>query len=146
MAVKSNFNAAESLKELMAEGEKIHQLIIEAMQQAGETFVKAARDQPGDHASGFYQDVTTNLRNSVQYLIFFDGELLKGSESKFSAQNRIDVQDLVKPSGFTLIGIAGMNYASAVESKGYNVISLQADQCIVDLTEYVKGIQKYVNG
>lgn len=146
MAVKSNFNAAASLKELMEEGEKIHELIIEAMKQAGEEFVKAARDQPGDHAAGFYQDVTTNLRNSVQYMIFYNGELLKGSGSKFSAQNRIEVQELVSTTGFQLIGIAGMNYASMVESKGYNVISIQADQCIVDLSEYVKDIQKYVNG
>jgi hypothetical protein len=146
MAVKSNFNAAESLKELMAETEKIHQLIIEAMTQAGEEFVKASREQPGDHAAGFYEDVTTNLRNSVQYMIFKDGELLKGSNSKFSAQNRTEILDLVKQQGFQLIGIAGMNYASAVESKGYNVISLQADQCIVDLSNYVKNIEKYVNG
>jgi hypothetical protein len=146
MAVKSNFNAADNLKELMAEAEKIHQLIIEAMTQAGEEFVKASRDQPGDHAVGFYQDVTTNLRNSVQYMIFKDGELLKGSDSMFSAQNRTEILDLIKPQGFQLIGIAGMNYASAVESKGYNVISLQADQCIVDLTQYVKNIEKYVNG
>lgn len=146
MAVKSNFDSRANLEELMKEAEKIYTLIIEAMTQAGEEFVKAARDQPGDHAAGFYQDVTTNLRNSVQYMIFKDGELLKGSESKFSAQNRSDVLDLVKPQGFQLIGIAGMNYASAVESKGYNVISLQADQCIVDLTNYVKDIEKYING
>jgi hypothetical protein len=146
MAVKSNFNSAESLKELMKEGEEILKLIVEAMKQAGETFVKAARDQPGDHAAGFYQDITTNLRNSVQYMIFKDGELLHESGSKFSGQNRSDVQDLVNKSGFQLIGIAGMNYASHVESKGYNVISTQADQCIIDLSEYLKDIEKHVNG
>lgn len=145
MAVKSSFNSLESLEELKKEAEKVERLIVEAMTQAGEKFVKDARDQPGDHAAGFYQDVTTNLRNSVQYMIFHNGELIKGSDSQFSGANRIDIQDLVT-TGFQLIGIAGMNYASAVESKGYNVISIQADQCIVDLSEYVKDIEKYVNG
>jgi hypothetical protein len=47
--------------------------------------------------------------------------------------NKTAIQDVVKPKGFQLIGVAGMNYASHVESKGYNVISYQADVCMVNL-------------
>lgn len=168
MAVKSNFDARANLEELMREGEKIHELIIEAMQQAGEEFVIACRKQPGGseaHSSGFYEDKTAHLRNSIEYFIFHNGEVVKGSGSDFTAQNRADIAEMIKPEGFQLIGIAGMNYASAVESghrkatnytsidspsyaesKGYNVISIQKDQLYVDLDNYIKGIQKYLNG
>lgn len=146
MAVKSNFNAKQNLEELVREAEKIQQLIIEALKDAGERFVDACRTQPGDHAAGFYQDVTGNLRHSSEYFIFHNGELIKGGGSDFTAQNRADIQDIINPKGFQLIGMAGMNYATHVESKGYNVASIQGDQMFIDLTNYVKDIQDYVNG
>ena len=48
--------------------------------------------------------------------------------------------------GIQLIGIAGMNYASFVESKGYNVISYQADVCIVDLAMYLETLEVIEQG
>lgn len=146
MALKATYNEAEGLRELMHEAEKIETLIVEAMQMAGETFIRDARNQPQDHASGYYKDVTTNLRNSIQYFIFHNGEEVKSSESISSGANKMKVSAFVKSTGYQLIGIAGMSYASEVESRGLNVISIQADQCIVDLSEYFKDIQKFING
>ena len=53
-------------------------------------------------------------------------------------ENESLVQNIAKPEGIQLIGIAGMDYASHVESKGYNVISYQADVCMVDLAMYLE--------
>lgn len=146
MAVKSNFNAAASLKELIHEGEKIHTLIFESLKQAGEDFVTACRLQPGDHSAGFYEDKTGNLRHSTEFFIFHNGELVLGGGSDFTEQNKAEILDIIRPKGFQLIGMAGMNYATIVESRGYNVASVQGDRMFIDLTEYVKDIQDYVNG
>lgn len=89
-----------------------------------------------DHAMGTYNDVTTNLRNSIGYFVFHDGELIK--EHGNIETNQALIQDIVVPKGIQLIGIAGMNYASFVESKGYNVISYQNDLCLVELAMYLE--------
>jgi len=60
--------------------------------------------------------------------------------------NKSKVEEFVKPSGFQLILIAGMNYASYVESKGYNVISYQADICMVDLGFYLEKLEVIEKG
>ena len=39
-----------------------------------------------------------------------------------------------------------MNYASFVESKGYNVISYQADICMVDLAGYLENLEVIEQG
>ena len=144
MALKSNWNSAASMRDLQAQAEKINQRIVAAFHMAGLKFIRAVRSQPGGHPQGFYNDQTTNLRNSTQYFILLDGEVLEQSDSSNSGIN----WSLIEPNirqGYQLIGIAGMNYASTVESKGYNVITIQADQCIIDLTGYFKEIQKYID-
>jgi hypothetical protein len=145
MALKSNFNQAASLRDLQAQAEKIHQRIIAAFHMAGLKFIKAVRSQPGGHPSGFYDDQTTNLRNSTQYFILYDGEVIEQYDSQFTGLNLAEIESNINRVGYQLIGIAGMNYASAVESKGYNVITQQRDQCIIDLTTYFKEIQKYID-
>jgi hypothetical protein len=56
------------------------------------------------------------------------------------------IEGLVKPNGFHLILIAGMNYASYVESKGYNVISYQADVCMIDLSLHLERLHLVKEG
>lgn len=144
MALKSNWNSASSMADLQQQVDRINQRIVAAFHMAGLKFIRSVRSQPGDHAKGFYKDQTTNLRNSTQYFILLDGQLLEQSDSVNSGIN----WSLIEPNigmGYQLIGIAGMNYASTVESKGYNVITRQADVCIIDLTTYFKEIQKYID-
>jgi hypothetical protein len=141
MALKSNFNAGRIREETQRQADLLYQTIINSFVKAGEDFIINARGQMQDHAMGTYKDVTTNLRKSIQYFIFHNGELLHASASDFTAQNVGIVRDFVKPTGFQLIGLAGMNYASHVESKGYNVISYQADICLVDLAGYLEKLE-----
>lgn len=120
--------------------ENLYKKIRNAFIMAGEQFIINARGQMQDHAMGTYLDDTKNLRSSIQYFILHNGEIVKSSESEFTEQNKALIQALVKPDGFQLIGIAGMNYASYVESKGYNVISVQADTCLVDLALHLENL------
>lgn len=51
------------------------------------------------------------------------------------------IESLSNTDGVQLIGLAGMNYASEVEAKGYNVISVQADLILVDLERLYKQLE-----
>lgn len=144
MALKSNFNEAKSMQDVKAQAETLYQKILDSFIYAAEDFIVNARGQVQDHAMGTYLDQTTNLRNSIGYFIFHNGEMVR--EKNEITTNKSLVDGFVKSSGFQLILIAGMNYASYVESKGYNVISYQADVCMIDLTGYLENLDVIKQG
>lgn len=114
--------------------------MIEALQYEGEQFINKAR------STGTYTDRTGNLRSSIGYVILKDGKTIQsvfpGSKSKGNQEARKTVREVKGnyPNGFVLIGVAGMNYAAAVESKGYDVItgSSPTDNAIKDLFGAIK--------
>jgi hypothetical protein len=137
MGIKSDFNEARSMEDLNKQTEVLYDKIIKAFIMAGEKFVKDAREQMQDHAMGTYKDQTKNLRNSIGYIIFSKGERVHSNIGPEANELGGILEDM-KSEGIQLIGFAGMNYASYVESKGYNVISYQADTCMVDLAVYLE--------
>jgi hypothetical protein len=86
--------------------------------------------------SGAYTDRTGNLRSSIGACIYFNGTLQRqifntdgttaGRAQAVSAleQYAIDHPTEISTSGYTLVIVAGMNYARYVEAKGYNVLHL----------------------
>lgn len=153
MALKSNFDVGRVQKETQVQAESLYQRILESFIRAGEKFIKNAREQSEGHAEGHYDDDTTNLRNSIGYFVFHNGENVfknKGGRNTNvigeAGQIESKVQEFINPKGFQLVGIAGMNYASHVESKGYNVISYQADVCMVDLAVYLETLEVIEQG
>jgi hypothetical protein len=146
MAITSNFNEANSMRDIQTQADSLYQKILNSFIRAGEEFIANSRGQIQDHQMGTYNDVTTNLRNSIQYFIFYNGEIVHSGKSEFNEQNIALVQDYINNKGFQLIGIAGMNYASHVESKGYNVISYQSDVCMVDLAVYLETLEVIESG
>lgn len=146
MALKSNFNEGRVSREVQKQTELINEKILNSFIMAGEQFVIDARSQGQSHEQGQYKDVTGNLRNSISYHVFHNGELVHERVFESGGANREVIQDLVEPKGFQLIGIAGMNYASHVESKGYNVISIQADVCIINLAGYLEKLEQVEQG
>jgi hypothetical protein len=107
------------------------------LQAAGEQFVKIAREE------GSYKDRTGNLRSSIGYVIVSDGTILEyafqkaseGSEGDKGVDAGYELAKKISTSyttGMVLIGVAGMNYALAVEAiKGLDVItgaSIQTEQ------------------
>jgi len=94
--------------------------MIAAMEFSGEEFVNNARDQKT------YRDRTANLRSSIGY-----GVYVKGKRTSLNTEGTgtgrgasIDtIQENVTGADIELIGAAGMEYAAAVEAKGFDVIT-----------------------
>ena len=136
----------DSIKVSLDSFEKVSEKqIIDILSRVGEEFVTDTRSQPQSHAAGTYIDKTTALRSSVGYFILRNGEIIKSkieliSGGKLSSKgietSKQIVSQLVQFEGYRLVGIAGMKYASFVESKGYNVISKQKEVAIISLKEY----------
>lgn len=75
-----------------------------------------------------FTDRTGNLRSSIGYSVLLDGNVIdegfKGTqEGQSQAQTVIEELATQFDEGYVLIGVAGMEYAAAVESKGYDVIT-----------------------
>lgn len=115
-------------------------VILELLKRAGEEFVKLARE------NGSYKDQTGNLRSSVGYVIVNNGAITAEDfeqvkyGNKGTQEARQLCADLAREyaTGYVLIGVAGMNYAAAVEAKGYDVISLSADKT----EDFIKDLAK----
>ncbi len=93
-----------------------------ALHDIGVDFMNRAR------ANKTFQDHTGNLKSSIGYTILLDGKVIDEGfegETEGITQAQTVVQELARdnPEGFVLIGLAGMEYAAAVESKGYDVIT-----------------------
>lgn len=144
MAVKivPKFNRADIRRMLEERRKRIADAILMMLQRIGEQFVANARNR------GKYKDRTGNLRSSVGYVILYNGEQytenfqqLKGKEGVQRAREVIEELKGNYPRGFVLICIAGMDYAAAVESKGYDVITASSTIAENALRKAVKQIQ-----
>jgi hypothetical protein len=89
----------------------------------GESLVKYAKEK---HS---YTDRTGNLTNSISYAIvrnkkleYFSEENQPNNEGAKASLNVAMQMANSLPDAFSLIIVAGMNYAAYVEAKGYNVI------------------------
>ncbi|MBN8852227.1 MAG: hypothetical protein BGO55_00595 [Sphingobacteriales bacterium 50-39] len=123
----------EQLREIIkTRMDKIEMAAISRLQFVGEKFVTNARN------NGAYKDRTGNLRSSVGYVIMKDGVQIAANWKVFPAvdqkaknagigvekgQEAIDeiAKELTAkyPKGLILIGVAGMDYAAAVEAGNY---------------------------
>ena len=100
----------------------IEQRIIWTLAMVGENFVNDARN------TRTYQDQTGNLRSSIGYIVAKDGNIIQENlegkaEGRAQAKKITDEVLRENKRGFVLIVVAGMEYAAAVESKGYDVIT-----------------------
>lgn len=148
MGIKPRFSQPEIKQDLNLVRQKIERDLMKILQFTGEEFVKEARLM--GKGEGGFGDVTGNLRSSIGYFILKDGEVIsenlriqsgstlqKVTEEGKSAARRV-VSGIDKGNGYQLVGVAGMDYASHVESKGYNVISSQADLALVNIGSRLK--------
>lgn len=120
--------------------DSIEQKTIEALQYEGELFITKAK------ANHTFKNRTGNLESSIGYMILKDGQPIKsnfqGSKEDGRAKAREVAIDVATqyPKGFVLIGVAGMGYAAAVESLGFDVITGSApeDNDIKELLNAIK--------
>lgn len=124
---------------------RVEKAVIMRMQLIGERFVANAR------ISGNYMDHTGNLRSSIGYVILKNGLQLIGSDWVQVRQGKDGVkagQDLLGemakkyPTGLVLICVAGMEYAAAVESKGYDVITSSAFIAKEEFTRAIENLKE----
>lgn len=146
MGITAKFSKQDISKQLSDFRRKVEKDVVKILQKVGEEFVKDARNMT--KAEGGFGDDTGNLRSSISYFIFKDGVLFKsnisGTAEGINAARR--VLDLIEiKGGYQIIGVAGMRYASWVESKGYNVITSQADIALVSLDRILKKYEARMN-
>lgn len=110
--------------------------MISALHYIGVDFVNNAR------VAAEFTDQTGNLRSSIGYAILLDGKVIDEDfegEIEGIAASKTVVKELAHEynTGLVLIGLAGMEYAAAVESKGYDVIT-GSTPIAEDLLNYLK--------
>ena len=109
-----------------------------------------------------YQDRTANLKNSISFALYLDGEIVTsvqgqipkpeetkgGQDAVNAALNSYAQQEgVVATKGYSLIIVAGMNYGKYVEDKGYNVLHLtryylrdEMKKIFKEVTEMIKNV------
>lgn len=103
----------------------------QALLQVCEEAVTYSKEHKG------YKDHTSNLKNSMSFALFFDGELIrmvlgkipkpdahpKGQEQvRANLEGYCAKEGVVAPKGYSLVIAPGMDYGKYVEAKGYNVV------------------------
>lgn len=131
-------------KDLVRQALKIESDLIKMLRKVGEEFVSDARQNlniTGAFPKGKYKDRTANLRSSIGYCIFNNGKIvdsnLEGTNIGVNEAEGI-IAENSPDEGLHLFLVAGMDYASYVESMGYNVITSQAGMAVVNLESVVK--------
>lgn len=121
--------------------QRVEHAAIFTLQYYSEELAKYAKD---NHT---YTDRTGNLTNSIAYAIAKGKEIIlfggpdQSGESKEEARKIAEQMADGLPNQYSLIIVAGMNYAAYVEAKGYNVIlpaELKAKAEIPALLEKLK--------
>lgn len=109
-----------------------------------------------------YRDHTSNLKNSISFALFKDGQLLRMYEGRIpkpderpkgqeevneNLQGFIQQEGVVKPNGYSLAIVAGMDYGKYVEAKGYPVVYMtkhyldtEIPKAVAEALEAVRGI------
>ncbi len=143
MPIKRLTPKAEIDRFIAARIEAINNALVYNMCAIGEQVVNHARSLPSPNAAAFrgskvipphqphYMDWTDNLRSSIGYVIAIDGKIVQMSSfdvvkngGKGATEGKEFALQLIKdyPQGIVLIVVAGMNYATYVSAKGYDVL------------------------
>lgn len=132
--------------ELKVKGiEAIQQRLLErkqALEERLEDELRVVAENAVTHAKLHkgYKDRTTNLKNTISYVLYKDGmpvsrhighnkpkkgeRVVSDAEVQERLQKYASDNKIVNSKGYCLVIVAPMEYAAAVESKGYNVLYL----------------------
>lgn len=161
MGIEARFTDKDISDLLKRQLDVIDRNILRIFRYVGQQFVKDARenvtdsiysrtvyDARGNVRSRRAWELTGNLRNSIGFFVYKDGILssseiegVEGDEArekaKEYAESLVEVED-----GYQLIGVAGMEYASYVEAKGFDVITVASEVSIINLQNLLKKMSK----
>ena len=85
-----------------------------------------------------YQDQTGNLTQSIGYAVIYDGVIKTASMMHEEGAKVVDELAGKYSTGMVLVVVAGMEYAAAVESKGYDVITGASYYAKSELAPFMK--------
>lgn len=124
---------------------RLDQAIIFRLSYLGEQLAKFAKD---NHT---YTDQTGNLTNSIGYavargnqIVQFGGENQPG-EGAENARKVVQEYASTLQGSYSLIVVAGMNYAAYVEARGYNVILPAELKAKVEFPVVMRRLQEAAN-
>ena len=141
MPIKRLTPTTEIDRYIVGRVEAIKKALIYNLCAVGEQVLNAAR------LTNSYKDQTGNLRSSIGYVVAVDGEIVQMSSFDTVKEGREGsrggkeyAMQLVRdfPHGIVLIVVAGMNYASYVSAKGYDVLDsseLLADKLVPQMLQ-----------
>ena len=151
MRVNPLFSQAEVEAELREGVRRKIKAITRDLQYAGEEIVTEART--GAKTLGKdYKTQTGNLRSSIGYIITYQGEKIaiggftpiaggeEGAEKGREVATQLATEES-DPDTLKLTVVAGMDYASPLSAKGYDVLDT-AELIAQDKTEEIKRIYK----
>ena len=111
------------------------EIVERRLRYLGEEMCNHARTVTPNQETGGYNDHTKNLRSSIGYAICHNGEIVtdggfqsvggtSGVQAAKDALSRYIEEADIPVVGWALVMVAGMEYATYVEAKGYNVLEL----------------------
>lgn len=122
MGIASQFGKGTVANSVLAFRERLDKAVIFRLNYLGESLARYAKD---NHT---YTDQTGNLTNSIAYAVARDNKIVatggnnQPGEGAEAAQKVLQEYVSTLTHTYSLIVVAGMNYAAYVEAKGYNVI------------------------
>lgn len=135
--IEPTFGGDAIKRQVEAFNARLEQAAVFYLSYLGEQLAKYAKD---NHT---YTDRTGNLTNSIGYAILKKKEIVQfsgeGSVTEAEALKAVKQMAASVEHSFSLVVVAGMNYAAYVEAKGYNVI-LPAE--LMALSEFPKVMLK----
>lgn len=141
MAIKPTFQNGAVAAKVQEFQKRLESATVFLLQFMGEELTKYAREQHN------YTDQTGNLTNSIGYAVVRNGKIVNyGGEIKsgYGAAEGLKIAQKMAAnasSSFSLLIVAGMNYAAYVEAKGYNVILPAELKAKADLPAYMQKLQ-----
>ena len=126
MKLTPKFDQSDIRKMIEQKVVRLNKATLMGLQRIGEQFIADAR------GIDTYTDQTGNLRSSIGYIILKNGKPVFGSrfdqvkdggEGVKKGREFVESQIGKGDGGYVLIVVAGMDYAAAVESKNYDVLT-----------------------
>lgn len=124
MGLVPRFTQADIHAHIQKKLELIEAAILRRLQYLGEQCVVKAREE------GSYKDQTSNLRNSIGYVIIRNGVIVYsalGNSPGSKAEHVVDEHISKHQQGWVLLVVAGMTYASYVEAYHNRIVLSSAE-------------------
>lgn len=140
MGMEPQFNPNRLARERVAQlNARLEKAMVYVLNALGMELVSYARER---HT---YIDRTGNLTNSMGYVILKNGRQIahggeQGGEGEAAAMKLYNELALTSNYDYTLVIVAGMEYAAYVESKGYNVLMPAQLKANVEFSQRLKSL------